>query len=74
MKSNQQEHDLLKPMIEGTRDNFKEISNEEDIFEKAKLVADSGFHTEENMKMLMEEDIDGYVADTQFRKRDPRFA
>ena len=69
-----QEHDLLKPMIEGTRENFKEISYEEDIFERAKLVADSGFHTEENMKMLMEEDIDGYVADTQFRKRDPRFA
>jgi transposase len=69
-----QEHDLLKPMIEGTRDNFKEISNDDDIFERAKLVADSGFHTEENMKMLMEEEIDGYVADTQFRKRDPRFA
>ena len=69
-----QEHDLLKPMVEGTRDNFKEIDSEEDVFEKAKLVADSGFHTENNMKMLMEEEIDGYVADTQFRKRDPRFA
>jgi transposase len=69
-----QEHDLLKPMVEGTRENFKEISNDEDIFERAKLVADSGFHKEENMKMLMEEGIDGYVADPQFRKRDPRFA
>ncbi len=69
-----QEHDLLKPMIEGTRENFKKIDSDEDVFEKAKLVADSGFHTEENMKMLMEEEIDGYVADTQFRKRDPRFA
>jgi len=69
-----QEHDLLKPMVEGTRENFREISCEEDVFEKAKLVADSGFHTENNMKMLMEEEIDGYVADTQFRKRDPRFA
>jgi transposase len=69
-----QEHELLKPMVEGTRENFRETSGEEDVFEKAKLVADSGFHTEANMKMLMEEDIDGYVADTQFRKRDPRFA
>jgi transposase len=69
-----QEHDLFKPMVEGTRENFKEISNDEDIFEKAKVVADSGFHKEENMKMLMEEGIDGYVADPQFRKRDPRFA
>lgn len=69
-----QEHDLLKPMVEGTRENFREIDSEEDVFEKAKLVGDSGFHTEENMKMLMEEEIDGYVADPHFRKRDPRFA
>lgn len=69
-----QEHELLEPMVEGTRENFESIGNEKDVFEKAKLVADSGFHTEKNVKMLMKEGIDGYVADTQFRKRDPRFA
>jgi transposase len=69
-----QEHDLLKPMLAGTRENFKEIGNKQDVFEKAKLVADSGYHTEANMKMVMEEEIDAYIADTQFRKRDPRFA
>ena len=69
-----QEHDLLEPMIEGTRENFKEIGSEEDVFEKAKLVADSGYHTETNMKMVMEAGIDAFIADTQFRKRDPRFA
>lgn len=69
-----QEHDLLKPMIEGTKENFKEIGKEKDIFEKAKLVADSGYHTEENMKMVMTEGIDAYIADPNFRKRDPRFA
>ncbi len=68
-----QEHDLLKPMIEGTKQNFKEIGDM-DIIEKAKLVADSGYHTEANMKMVMEEGIDAYIPDTQFRKRDPRFA
>lgn len=69
-----QEHDLLEPMIEGTRENFKEIDSKKDIFKKAKLVADSGYHTESNMKMVMEEGVDAYIADTQFRKRDPRFA
>jgi transposase len=68
-----QEHELLEPMIEGTKENFKEIGDK-DVFEKAKLVADSGYHTEANMKMVMEEGIDAYIADTQFRKRDPRFA
>jgi transposase len=67
-----QEHDLLKPMIEGTKENFEELG-EKDVFDKAKLVADSGYHTEANMKMVMEEGIDAYIADTQFRKRDPRF-
>lgn len=69
-----QEHDLLKPMIEGTQENFKEIGKEENIFKATMLTADSGFHTEENMKMLCSEEIDGYVADNRFRKRDPRFA
>jgi transposase len=69
-----QEHDLLEPMVNGTRENFAAIGVSEDIFEQAKLTADSGFHTEANMKMLAESRIDGYVADNRFRKRDPRFA
>lgn len=69
-----QEHDLLKPMVDGVRKNFQEIGKEEDVFEKAKLLADSGFHTEKNMEMLAIEEIDAYVADNRFRKRDPRFA
>jgi transposase len=69
-----QEHDLLKPMIEGVRQNFQDIGLEEDVFAKAKLLADSGYHTEKNMEMLTVEGIDAYVADNRFRKRDPRFA
>ena len=69
-----QEHDLLKPMVEGVRQNFQAIGKEEDVFTKAKLSADSGFHTEKNMEMLSIEGIDAYVADNRFRKRDPRFA
>jgi transposase len=45
-----QEHDLLEPMIEGTRENLETIGHK-DVFEKAKVTADSGFHTENNMKM-----------------------
>jgi hypothetical protein len=67
-----QEHDLLQPMIEGTRNNFTTIGNT-DIFEETKLTADSGFHCEKNVQMLMEQNIDAYIADNQMRKRDPRF-
>jgi len=69
-----QEHGLLGPVIQGTRENFQAIGKEEDIFGKAKMTADAGFHTEANMRMVMDEGIDAYVADTQFRKRDHRFA
>lgn len=69
-----QEQDLLLPMIEGTKENFKEIDSGPDIFEKTKLTADSGFHSEKNMEMVLTEGIDAYIADTQMRKRDPRFA
>ena len=38
------------------------------------LAADSGFYSEANVKYLFETGVDGYLADTLFRKRDPRFA
>jgi transposase len=63
---------LLKPVVEATRSNFDALG-EHDVFTTAKLTADSGFHSEKNMQMLVEHGIDGYVADTFFRKRDPRF-
>jgi transposase len=67
-----QEQDLLFPMIEGTKENFKTIGDP-DVFENTKLTADSGFHSEKNMEMLIDQNIDAYVADGQMRKRDPRF-
>lgn len=69
-----QEHDLLQPMIDGARENFQAIDKNQDIFAETKLTADAGFHSEANMQYLHEEEIDGYVADNLFRKRDPRFA
>jgi len=68
------EQDVLEPMIDATTANFRKIGKEENIFAQTKLSADSGFHSEKNMQMLFEKNIDAYIADNQFRKRDPRFA
>jgi transposase len=65
---------ILKPMVEETRENFKEIGKEEDIFKKTKLTTDSGFHSEKNVEMVIEAGIDAYIADNKFRHRDPRFS
>ena len=69
-----QEHGLLVPMMEGTRENFRTIAEPRDVLKRAKVTADSGYHSEANAKYLFEQNIDGYLADTKFRKRDPRFA
>ena len=68
-----QEHDLLLPMVEATRENFIAVG-QEDVFAKAALTADSGFHTSDNIEALFNQQVDAYIADNQFRKRDPRFA
>jgi len=69
-----QEHGLLIPMLEGARESYRELKLSEDVLEGVKLSADSGLHSEANLKYLCERHIDGYVADTFFRKRDVRFA
>lgn len=62
----------LEPMLEQVRETFKKLK-EKNIFRKAKVCADSGFHTEESIKMLSEKKIDAYVPDKLFRKRDSAF-
>ena len=68
-----QEHALLIPMLEHTRESFDALGDH-DVLKGAALLADSGLHSEANLEYLFAKGIDGYVADTRFRKRDPRFA
>jgi transposase len=68
-----QEHGLLVPMLEGARENFRAFGSE-DVLEQVAVAADAGFHSEANVKYLFETGVNGYLADTLFRKRDPRFA
>jgi transposase len=69
-----QEHGLLIPMLEHTRESFGKIANEPDVLDGAVLTADAGFHSEANLKYLEATGVEGYIADTLFRQRDPRFA
>jgi hypothetical protein len=45
-----------------------------DVLREASVSADRGYHTNENVRWLADEGIDGYLADNRMRKRDPRFA
>jgi transposase len=68
-----QEHGLLIPMLEHTREHLEQLGHR-DALQRAALLADSGLHSESNLEYLFTHGIDGYVADTRFRQRDPRFA
>jgi transposase len=69
-----QEHGLLIPMLEGTRQTFRELELSNDILKNRIVTADAGFCSEANSRYLLENGIDAYVADPQFRRRDIRFA
>lgn len=68
-----QETHLLKPMVEATRETFEAMGGE-DVFAKATLSADSGYHSKQSMEYVSEVGLDAYVADRQMRRRDPAFA
>jgi transposase len=64
----------LTHMIEGIRGTFTELEGGGDVYEQVVLTADSGFHSEESVKGLLDDGIDAYVADRKFRSRDANFA
>jgi transposase len=68
-----QDHFLITPMIDGAKENIKEIGKDEDYFKGKILTADSNYHDPENLKKCDEEELDAYIPDKRFRKRDPRF-
>ena len=43
------------------------------VLSEVVVTADSGFNSEESIRVLQERNIDAYVADPKFRKRDHAF-
>lgn len=69
-----QDHENLKPMVEGAKKNVVAIGKDETYFQGKQLTADSNYHSLKSLTVCKEEKIDAYIPDIQFRKRDPRFA
>ena len=68
-----QENALLPEVLEATRQNFKALGQPAAL-DGVAITADAGYHSEDTLKKLADQNVDAYVADTLFRKRDPRFA
>jgi transposase len=65
---------LLAPLIETTRQSFSELELGNDVFAQAKVTADSGFHSNTVMAAVEATGADAYVADRDYRRREPAFA
>jgi transposase len=65
---------LLAPLIEATRESFAELELSKDVFKKTKVTADSGFHSKAVMAAVEATGADAYIADRDYRRREPAFA
>ena len=52
---------------------MKAIGKDDDYFRGKKLSADANYHSNINLQKCEEENIDSYIPDTCFRKRDERY-
>ena len=60
-------------VIESVDSTFRKLGSKLDIYTVVVVTADSGFHSEAATQAVLGRRIDAYIADTHFRKRDPRF-
>jgi hypothetical protein len=65
---------LLAPLIEATRKGFAELDLDQDVFATTKVIADSGFHSNLVVAAVEATGADAYIADRDYRKREPAFA
>src|SRR5690606_25336122 len=64
---------LLAPLIEATRETFNAIDPGKDIFRRAKVTADSGFHSKVVVAAVEQTGADAYIADRDYRRREAAF-
>jgi transposase len=69
-----QDHENLKPMLDGVKKNVAAIGKDETYFQGKQLTADPNYHSLNSLKICKDEKIDAYIPDIQYRTRDPRFS
>jgi len=62
----------MEPMLEGAKERLEEVGWEEPLKDR-QLSADTSYYSVENLETCKEFQVDAYVPDPQFSKRDVRF-
>ncbi len=65
---------LMRPMLEGAKRNLEAIGLGNDFLNEKVISADTGYFSLNNLETCLDENVDAYIPDPHFRKRDPRFA
>jgi len=69
-----QDHDNLAPMLKGAKKNLQDIGKSPDYFKGRQFTADSSYYSHANLAVCQTENLEAYIPDLQFRKRDERFS
>jgi transposase len=62
----------MEPMLAGTKNKLQAIGKKEPLKDK-QVSADTGYYSVTNLESCESHEVDAYVPDPQFRKRDVRF-
>jgi hypothetical protein len=62
----------MDPMLDGAKEKLEAIGKEEPLKDK-EVSADTGYYSVRNLVSCESHEVDAYVPDPQFRKRDVRF-
>lgn len=63
-----------RPMLKGAKRNLRAANCGEDPLKNKTVSADTSYYSVDNLEACRDEQVDAYIPDRQFRKRDPRFA
>jgi len=64
---------IMEPMLEGAKKKLEAAGWEEPLKNRT-ISADTGYYSVKNLEACKELEVDAYIPDPQFRKRDVRFA
>ena len=63
----------LATLVDGAKGNMQTIGKGAAYFANAEMLADASYFSETNLKKCVAEELNAYIPDTHFRKRDLRF-
>jgi hypothetical protein len=67
------DHEHVAPLMDGAKQNMQAIGHDEDYFNGAIFVADTNYHSQNNIEKCQEMELDAYIPDRYYRRRDPRY-